>query len=94
MLTSQNSSDLDYKSRDNFHTLFVGRVAERTAIAKMQPLLSEYRAKVKDKIPRQSLGEFFMFRSGTVTEVKAERGLMTAEQLAEDEICALARSRS
>lgn len=94
MLATQSPGDLDYKSRDNILTWFVGRVAERTAIAKMQPLLSECRTNVKGKLARQSIGEFFMLRSGAVTEVKADRSLMDTEQLAEDEICALAHARS
>ena len=94
MLATQSPGDLDYKSRDNILTWFVGRVAERTAIAKMQPLLSECRTNVKGKLARQSIGEFFMLRSGAVTEVKADRALMDTEQLAEDEICTLARGRA
>lgn len=94
MLATQSPGDLDYKSRDNILTWFVGRVAERTAITKMQPLLSECRTNVKGKLARQSIGEFFMLRSGAVTEVKADRALMDTEQLAEDEICALARARA
>lgn len=94
MLATQSPGDLDYKSRDNILTWFVGRVAERTAIAKMQPLLSECRTNVKGKLARQSIGEFFMLRSGAVTEVKADRSLMITEQLAEDEICTLARERA
>jgi len=93
MLATQSPGDLDYKSRDNILTWFVGRVAERTAIAKMQSLLNECRTNVKGKLARQSIGEFFMLRSGAVTELKAERSLMVTEQLAEDEIRALARER-
>jgi len=92
MLATQSPGDLDYKSRDNIRTWFVGRVAERTAIAKMQPLLSESRTNVKSKLARQSIGEFFMLQSGAVTEVKADRSLMDTEQLAEDEIRELAGS--
>jgi hypothetical protein len=94
MLATQSPGDLDYKSRDNILTWFVGRVAERTAIAKMQPLLGECRTNVKGKLARQSIGEFFILRSGAVTEIKADRALMDTEQLAEDEICALARARA
>lgn len=91
MLATQSPGDLDYKSRDNIRTWFVGRVAEKTAIAKMQPLLSEGRSSIKGKLARQSIGEFFMLQSGAVTEVKADRSLMDTEQLAEDEIRELAR---
>lgn len=94
MLATQSPGDLDYKSRDNILTWFVGRVAERTAISKMQPLLSECRTNVKGKLARQSIGEFFMLRSGAVTEVRADRSLMDTEQLAEDEICSLARTHA
>lgn len=90
MLATQSPGDLDYKSRDNIRTWFLGRVAERTAINKMQPLLSESRTNVKGKLARQQIGEFFMLQSGAVTEVKAERSLMDTEQLSENEIRQLA----
>ena len=90
LLATQSPGDLDYKSRDNIRAWFLGRVAEKTAIAKMQPLLSECRTNVKGKLARQAIGEFFMLQSGTVTEVKADRSAMDTEQLAEDEIRELA----
>jgi energy-coupling factor transporter ATP-binding protein EcfA2 len=92
MLATQSPGDLDYKSRDNIRTWFLGRVAENTAIAKMQPLLSECRTNVKGKLARQGIGEFFMVQGGGVTEIKADRSLMDTEQLAEDEIRELAHS--
>ncbi|MEM7157088.1 MAG: DUF87 domain-containing protein [Myxococcota bacterium] len=92
MLATQSPGDLDYKSRDNIRTWFVGRVAEKTAIAKMQPLLSDCRTNVKGKLARQDIGEFFMLQSGSAIEVNAHRSLMDTEQLAEDEIRELARS--
>jgi DNA helicase HerA-like ATPase len=91
MLATQSPGDLDYKSRDNIRTWFLGRVAESTAVAKMQPLLSESRVNVKGKLARQSIGEFFMLQGGKVTELKADRSLLDTEQLAEDEIKELAR---
>jgi energy-coupling factor transporter ATP-binding protein EcfA2 len=90
MLATQSPGDLDYKSRDNIRSWFLGRVAENTAIAKMQPLLSESRVNVKGKLARQSIGEFFMLQGGAVSEIKADRSLMDTEQLAEDEIRELA----
>ena len=92
LLATQSPGDLDYKSRDNIRTWFLGRVAENTAIAKMQPLLSESRTNVKGKLARQSIGEFFMLQGGKLTELKADRSLMDTEQLAEDEIRDLART--
>ena len=89
-LATQSPGDLDYKSRDNIRAWFVGRIAETTAIRKMQPLLSECRTNVKGKLARQQIGEFFMLQSGDVTEVKADRSLMDTEQIAEDEIRELA----
>lgn len=90
MLATQSPGDLDYKSRDNIRTWFAGRIAENTAIAKMQPLLSDCRTNIKGKLARQDIGEFFMLQSGDVTELRAHRSLMDTEQLAEDEICRLA----
>ncbi|MCX4243948.1 AAA family ATPase [Paraliomyxa miuraensis] len=94
LLATQSPGDLDYKSRDNILTWFLGRVAENTAIAKMQSLLSESRTNVRGKLARQRIGEFFMLRSGSVTEFKADRSLMDTEQLAEDEIRELACRRT
>lgn len=92
LLATQSPGDLDYKSRDNIRTWFLGRIAETTAIAKMQPLLSDSRVNVKGKLARQSIGEFFMLQGGKVTEMKGDRSLMDTEQLAEDEIRQLARA--
>ena len=92
MLATQSPGDLDYKSRENILTWFVGRVTEKTAVAKMQPLLSESRTNFKSKLANQAIGEFFMLQSGDATEVKAHRSLMDTEQLAEDEIRELARA--
>jgi hypothetical protein len=92
MLATQSPGDLDYKSRDNIRTWFLGRVAEKTAITKMQPLLTESRVNVKGKLARQGIGEFFMLQGGAVTEIGADRSLMSTEQLAEDEIRDLARA--
>jgi hypothetical protein len=91
-LATQSPGDLDYRSRDNILTWFVGRVAEPTAIGKMRALLAECRTNIERKIGTQGTGEFFMLRGGQVTEMKARQSLMVTEQLREDEILALSRA--
>ncbi len=88
-LATQSPGDLDYRSRDNILTWFVGRVAEPTAISKMRALLADCRTNIERKIGTQGTGEFFMLRSGHVTEMKARPSLMVTEQLREDEILEL-----
>lgn len=85
-LATQSPGDLDYRSRDNIRTWFVGRVAEARAVEKMQPLLSECRINVQGRLARQNAGEFFVLDGGRATELRADRALMETHQLSEDEI--------
>jgi len=85
-LATQSPGDLDYRSRDNIRTWFVGRVAEARAVEKMQPLLSECRINVQGRLARQNAGEFFILDGGRATELRADRALMETHQLSEEEI--------
>lgn len=91
-LATQSPGDLDYRCRDNVRTWFVGRVAERTAIEKMKPLLSDCRTNFSGKLAGAGTGEFFVLRGGEVQEIKGERSVMDTRQLSEAEILALARA--
>ncbi len=90
LLATQSPGDLDYKGRDNINTWMLGRIAEKTALAKLKPLLSESRIDVSAKLANAGVGEFIMLEGGKVTELRAMRSLMDTEQLSEDEILRLA----
>jgi hypothetical protein len=92
-LATQSPGDLDYRCRDNIRSWFVGRVAEKTAVEKMKPLLSECRISVESKLATAKIGEFFKLQDGDVTEFKATPSIMKTAQLAEDAILAAARNR-
>lgn len=93
-LATQSPGDLDYRCRDNIRTWFVGRVAEKTAVEKMKPLLSESRVNVSSKLANAKVGEFFKLQDGDAVELKATPSLMRTEQLPEDEIVRLAQRSS
>ncbi|MFP2908643.1 ATP-binding protein, partial [Pyxidicoccus sp. 3LFB2] len=91
MLATQSPGDLDYKCRENVRTWFVGRVKEDNAIKKLRPMFTEARVDADAKLPSQKQGQFHVLRDGQVQQLKADRSVMRAEQLAEDEILKLAR---
>ncbi|HWN67146.1 MAG TPA: helicase HerA-like domain-containing protein, partial [Haliangium sp.] len=91
-LGTQNPGDLDYKSRENVLTWFVGRVTEERNLDKLKTLFSDYPASFAGRLAKKKAGEFFVLRKGAVNELKAERALMATHQLGEDEILALARA--
>jgi hypothetical protein len=86
MLATQSPGDLDYKCRDNVRTWYVGRVAEKTAVDKMKPLLSECRINVGAKLAQAKTGEFFKLEDGEVIELEADQALMRTTQMTEDGI--------
>lgn len=90
-LATQTPGDLDYRCRENILNWFVGRVAEKRAIEKMRPLLSQCNVDLIPKLSGQKTGEFFVLNEGSVTPIKAERSLMDTKQRSEDEILELAR---
>jgi Helicase HerA, central domain/AAA ATPase domain len=91
-LGTQNPGDLDYKSRENVLTWFVGRVTEERNLEKLKSLLSHYQTSFAGRLAKKKAGEFVVLRKGEVSELKAERALMATVQLGEDEILALARA--
>lgn len=92
-LGTQSPGDFDYKPRDQIHTWFVGRVAEKTAVDKMKPLLSECRINVAAKLATAGQGEFFQLSGGDVTLFDAQRAVMATRQLSDMDIRTLAARR-
>lgn len=92
LLATQSPGDFDYKCRDNIGTWFVGRVAEKTAVDKMKPLLADHRGDPTAKLAGARIGEFFLLANSEVTELKMHRPAMETRQLGEEEILTLARA--
>ena len=86
LLASQNPGELDYRCRSNVHTWFVGKVAEKTAIDRMKPLLGEYRVNVGGKLGSAKALEFFKLEEEDAVEFKATPSLMKAAELNDEAI--------
>lgn len=91
LLATQSPGDLEYRCRDNISTWFVGKVKEKTALQKIQPMVSECSGEAMRAIPRQEVGEFYYLFERRATAFRALRSLVDAQQLAEDEILRAAR---
>ncbi len=89
LLGTQNPGDLDYRSRENVLTWFVGRITEERNLGKLKSLLEN---RATSRLSRKKAGEFLLLRRGQVVELKAARALMETAQLSEDEIRAIARA--
>lgn len=90
MLATQSPGDLDYRSRDQISTWFIGRIKEKTALDKLKPMLSEAKTDVSSKLANQSAGEFYAIHNGEVSNIKADLSLVQAEQVPAHEILKLA----
>jgi hypothetical protein len=90
-LATQSPGDLDYRCRDNIRSWFVGRVAEKTAIDKMKPLLNDCRVNVGAKLGQAKTGEFWKLQDGDAVEFKATPSIMVTNQMPEDAILRAAR---
>jgi DNA helicase HerA-like ATPase len=92
MLATQSPGDLDYKSRDQITSWFIGRVREDTALRKLKAAFqSESGLEPTAVLPGQTVGEFHLVQEGLVRPMKAQRSLITAEQVPFDRIEQLAR---
>ncbi len=92
MLATQSPGDLDYKSRDQITSWFIGRVREDTALKKLRAAFSsESGLDPAAVLPQQTVGEFHLVQEGLVRSIKAQRSLITAEQVPFDRIEQLAR---
>jgi DNA helicase HerA-like ATPase/energy-coupling factor transporter ATP-binding protein EcfA2 len=91
MLATQSPGDLDYKSRDQITSWFIGRVREDTALRKLKAAFqSESGLDAAAVLPGQTVGEFHLVQEGLVRSMKAERSLIQAEQVPFDRIELLA----
>ena len=92
MLATQSPGDLDYKSRDQITSWFIGRVREDTALKKLRAAFqSESGLDPAAVLPHQTVGEFHLVQEGLVRAMKAQRSLIDAEQVPFDRIEQLAR---
>ncbi|MFM9940859.1 MAG: helicase HerA-like domain-containing protein [Hyphomicrobiaceae bacterium] len=91
MLATQSPGDLDYKSRDQITSWFIGRVREDTALRKLKAAFqSESGLDAAAVLPGQTVGEFHLVQEGLVRSMKAQRSLIQAEQVPFDRIEQLA----
>lgn len=91
MLATQSPGDLDYKSRDQITSWFIGRVREETALKKLRAAFqSESGLDPAAVLPHQTVGEFHLVQEGLVRAIKAHRSLINAEQVPFDRIEQLA----
>jgi len=92
MLATQSPGDLDYKSRDQITSWFIGRVREDTALRKLKAAFqSESGLDPAAVLPHQTVGQFHLVQEGYVRSIKAQRSLISAEQVPFDRIEQLAR---
>jgi Helicase HerA, central domain/AAA ATPase domain len=92
MLATQSPGDLDYKSRDQITSWFIGRVREDTALRKLKAAFqSESGLDPAVVLPAQTVGEFHLVQEGLVRPMRAHRSLISAEQVPFDRIEQLAR---
>jgi hypothetical protein len=92
MLATQSPGDLDYKSRDQITSWFIGRVREDTALRKLKAAFqSESGLDPSAVLPAQTVGEFHLVQEGLVRPMRAQRSLISAEQVPFDRIEQLAR---
>ncbi len=91
MLATQSPGDLDYKSRDQITSWFIGRVREDTALRKLKAAFqSESGLDPAAVLPHQTVGEFHLVQEGYVRAMKAQRSLILADQVPFDRIEQLA----
>ena len=77
MLATQSPGDLDYKSRDQITSWFIGRVREDTALRKLKAAFqSESGLDPATALPGQTVGEFHLVQEGLV---RADEGADVAD---------------
>lgn len=92
MLATQSPGDLDYKSRDQITSWFIGKVREDTALRKLRAAFSsDSGIDPALVLPNQTVGEFHLIQEGTVKAVKSQRSLVQADQVPFDRIEELSR---
>lgn len=92
MLATQSPGDLDYKSRDQITSWFIGKVREDTALRKLRAAFSsDSGIDPALVLPNQKVGEFHLIQEGTVKALKSQRSLIQADQVPFDRIEELGR---
>ncbi len=92
MLATQSPGDLDYKSRDQITSWFIGKVREDTALRKLRAAFSsDSGIDPALVLPNQTVGEFHLIQEGTVKAIKSQRSLVQADQVPFDRIEELGR---
>jgi GTPase SAR1 family protein len=91
LLATQSPGDLDYKSRDQITSWFIGRVREDTALRKLKAAFqSENGLDPAAVLPGQTVGEFYLAQERLLRRMRAQRSLISAEQVPFDRIEQLA----
>lgn len=92
MLATQSPGDLDYKSRDQITSWFIGKVREDTALRKLRAAFSsDSGIDPALVLPNQKVGEFHLIQEGIVKALKSQRSLVQADQVPFDRIEELGR---
>ncbi len=92
MLATQSPGDLDYRSRDQITSWFIGRVREDTALRKLKAAFQSHSGLDPTAVlPNQTVGEFHLVQENLVRSMKAQKSLIVAEQVPFDRIEQLAR---
>ncbi|MFO1170445.1 MAG: helicase HerA-like domain-containing protein [Hyphomicrobiaceae bacterium] len=92
MLATQSPGDLDYRSRDQITSWFIGRVREDTALKKLRAAFaSESGLDPARVLPNQTVGEFHLIQEGNVRAMRSKRSMIIANQVPFDRIEKLAR---
>ncbi|GJL99950.1 MAG: hypothetical protein DHS20C07_16300 [Methyloligella sp.] len=92
MLATQSPGDLDYKSRDQITSWFIGKVREDTALRKLRAAFSsDSGIDPALVLPNQTVGEFHLIQEGAVKAIKSQRSLIQADQVPFDRIEELGR---
>ncbi len=93
MLATQSPGDMDYKSRDQISSWFLGRIKEKTALDKLRPMFNDSQEDAANKLPTQSTGEFHAIQDGKVNHIKADASLIQAKQVPREKILILASKK-
>ncbi|MEM7620655.1 MAG: DUF87 domain-containing protein [Pseudomonadota bacterium] len=87
MLATQSPGDLDYKSRDQITSWFIGKVREDTALRKLKAAFSsDTGIDPATALPSQKVGQFHLIQEGVVKPIMADRSLIKADQVPFDQI--------
>jgi energy-coupling factor transporter ATP-binding protein EcfA2 len=89
MLATQSPGDLDYRSREQINTWFVGKVSESRSIEKLKPLF-ERKPSAAGKLADLRPGQFIVLQDSTVWEIDRTPSLLVTDQVPDAEIVSLA----